>query len=275
MRLALVAALAATVGILAATAAPSLARSFGHSLAAIANQRSIKALHVARRALRQSHAAQHRSTRAILIAKNRKPGPRGATGPKGPKGVTGPKGATGAAGVRGATGAKGATGAAGAGSAPVFAEAPGGVSSSNTNDYDDLGGPSVTVTVPQASSGPPNTGFIQVAAQAHIGSDSGAVALYQDGAHMPGQSDVCQGLIAPLPAPLFVSPDGFPGGGTWGTPASADVVLSSCAGTAPAGPVIFKTTPGSHTYSLRYAWCGCSGTQADFSDRELWVTPLN
>jgi hypothetical protein len=135
------------------------------------------------------------------------------------------------------------------------------------------------VTVPQATNGPANTGFIQVAAQARVDNDAGAVALFQDGSDMPGQSDVCQFLVDPLPAPLFVSPDppdpsGGGGGGTYSTPGAIN--FTGCANSGPAGPVMFQTTPGQHAYSLRYLYCGCSGPSghADFSERELWVTPL-
>jgi len=156
---------------------------------------------------------------------------------------------------------------------PVFAEASGAVTTGSTTSYVALsGGPSVTVSVPQATNAPQGTGLIQVAAQAHVGDDAGAVALFQDGSAMPVQSDICQ-TVAGLPGPaLFASGDGL--GGTWGTPASIEFSTGACGSTGPAGPVMFVTTAGSHTYELRYAFCGCSATDATFSQRRIWVTPL-
>ncbi len=157
--------------------------------------------------------------------------------------------------------------------APTFAEAGGAVSTSSTSSYVALaGGPSVTVSVPQATNAPQGTGLIEVAAQAHIGADAGAVALFQDGSAMPGQSDVCE-IVAGLPGPaLFASADTI--AGTWGTPASIESITGGCGSTGPAAPVVFTTMPGSHTYELRYEFCGCSGTDATFSQRRIWVTPL-
>jgi hypothetical protein len=162
-----------------------------------------------------------------------------------------------------------------AASAVAFAEAAGAVTTSSTASYIALsGGPSVTVSVPQATNTPQGTGLIEVAAQARLGDDAGAVALFQDGSAMPGQSDVCA-TVAGLPGPaLFASADGL--GGTWGTPASIESITGACGSTGPAGPVMFVTTAGSHTYELRYAFCGCAaGSSATFSQRRLWVTPLS
>jgi hypothetical protein len=157
------------------------------------------------------------------------------------------------------------------GGAPVFAEVAGSVTTSNTSQYVSLGGPSVTVSALQASNAPPGTALIQVAAQAHIDDDAGAVALFQDGSPMPGQSDVCD-QVAGTPGPaLFTSTDGL--SGTWSTPASI-AITGNCGSTGPAGPVMFLTTVGTHSYELRYAFCGCAGSDATFSQRRLWVTPL-
>jgi hypothetical protein len=155
--------------------------------------------------------------------------------------------------------------------APAFAEVSGTATTGSTSDYVSLGGPAVSVTVSQAANAPGGTALIEVAAQAHIDDDAGAVALYQDGSPMPGQSDICD-QVAGTPGPaLFTSTDGL--SGTWSTPASL-VVTGNCGSTGPAAPVMFVTTPGQHTYELRYAFCGCSGSDATFSQRRLWVTPL-
>jgi hypothetical protein len=47
-----------------------------------------------------------------------------------------------------------------------------------------------------------------------------------------------------------------------------------CATVGAPSPVTFQTTPGAHTYELRYAFCGCSGTEVTFSNRRLWVNPI-
>jgi hypothetical protein len=155
---------------------------------------------------------------------------------------------------------------------PAFAEAGGAVTTSSTASYVALaGGPSVSVSVPQATNAPQGTGLIEVAAQAHINDDAGAVALFQDGSPMPGQSDVCDQVVGTPGPALFTSTDGL--SGTWSTPASV-AITGNCGSTGPAAPVMFVTTVGQHTYELRYAFCGCAGTDATFSQRRLWVTPL-
>jgi len=158
----------------------------------------------------------------------------------------------------------------GVGSTPGFAQAADQVTTDETTQFVSLGGPSVTVTVPQATNGAPGTGFIQVVASARVSDEAGAVALYQDGANI-SENEQCQ-LVTGMPEPpLFATPDGL--GGPYGTPGAIDVI-GACATSGPPGPVTFITTPGQHTYELRYAYCGCSGTDADFSQRRLWVTPL-
>ncbi len=129
----------------------------------------------------------------------------------------------------------------------------------------------MTVSVPQATNAPQGAGLIEVAAQAHIDDDAGAVALFQDGSPMPGQSDVCDQLAGTPGPALFGSTDGL--SGTWSTPASL-VFTGNCGSTGPAAAVMFVTTAGQHTYQLRYAFCGCVGTDATFSQRRIWVTPL-
>lgn len=157
------------------------------------------------------------------------------------------------------------------GGAPAFDAVAGSAATSSTSGYVSLGGPSVTVSLAQAANAPAGAALIEVAAQAHIDDDAGAVALYQDGSPMPGQSDVCDQVTGTPGPALFTSTDGL--SGTWSTPASI-VFTGNCGSTGPAAPVMFVTTPGKHTYELRYAFCGCSGSDATFSQRRLWVTPL-
>jgi hypothetical protein len=179
-------------------------------------------------------------------------------------------GQQGPAGQSGAPGQPGAPGTAGA--APAFAEAPGLESTADDTQFVQLpGGPSVTVNVPQATNGPPGTGFVEVVASAVISDEAGAVALYEDGVNL-SQNDQCALAIGFSEPPLFASLDGL--GGPWGTPGVLQPIETYCATSGEPGPVTFITTPGTHTYELWYGYCGCSGTDADFSDRRLWVTPL-
>jgi hypothetical protein len=124
------------------------------------------------------------------------------------------------------------------------------------------GGPSVQVTVP-------SSGLIEVWAQVTIDGD-GAVSLFEDGRALTGQSELCSpdeevGVLFSVPnagEPLTVA-----------TPAGAGVGL--CGSVGAPSPVLFQTTPGTHTYELRYASCGCgdAGEPVTFSDRRLFVGP--
>jgi hypothetical protein len=122
------------------------------------------------------------------------------------------------------------------------------------------GGPAVQVTVPPS-------GLIEVWAQATINED-GAVSLYQDGRPMGGQAALCgpEG-----PGTLFAV-EGSPGEPlTVATPTGPGIGI--CGSLGPPAPVLFQTTPGDHTYELRYADCGCGGGATAFSDRRLFVGP--
>jgi hypothetical protein len=153
-----------------------------------------------------------------------------------------------------------------AGAKTKTATANGTVTTDNETTYQDLGGPSVTVTVP-------SSGLIEVAAQATL--LDGAVSLFEDGQQVPDQdpNDICSGGggASPPTGVLF----GAPGGGppiVLSTPASINFI--GCGNTGPPTPVLFKTSPGQHTYALRYASCGCNApAPAEISDRFLAVTP--
>jgi hypothetical protein len=142
------------------------------------------------------------------------------------------------------------------------ASAGGTVSTSNETSYEDLGGPSVSVAVPAS-------GLIQVWAQATM--TDGAVSLFEDGQQVPDQdpNQLCSGGGTPPPGDALIA--AFGGTATLSTPAAFNP--SGCGGPSGPSPVMFKTSPGSHTYSLQYASCGCGG-QADFSDRFLAVSPV-
>ena len=138
------------------------------------------------------------------------------------------------------------------------AVAAGTVSTAEESDFVDLGGPQVTVTVPQS-------GLIEVWAQVAIA--DGAVSIYEDGEQLPGQdpNGVCDGpsgtLLSFPSVPEFVT----------STPGSFSFI--GCGGSSAPGPALFETTPGQHTYELRYADCGCDAADAEFSDRTLRVAP--
>lgn len=218
---------------------------------------SVRALAKARLALLTARSAKSESRRAARTAEAALNAAGKAVGP------TGPTGATGAAGTNGTDGATGATGSTGPSQAEVqsdFAAAP---VTTEMETFEQLaGGPSVTVDVPPS-------GLIEVWGQATM-EEGGAVSLFEDGVHMPGQnnSELCTPAIAggilfagyggPLPEPTI----------TAGTPSS---VL--CGSMGAPGPVMFETTPGPHTYELRYSiGCGCE-PEITFSDRLLRVAP--
>jgi hypothetical protein len=195
-------------------------------------------------------------------------GRTGARGPKGDKGDTGAPGPQGPAGPQGPSGAQGPAGPAGpqgpagVGVTSVTGTLAGPVSTSDDTSFVALGGPTVVATVPAS-------GLIQVSASAVGDDDDGVVSLYQDGVQMPGQFDA-GGACGP-DGILFGTPTSLGPGQRWGTPFSFAFACMG-AGGAPS-PVVFSTTPGPHTYELRYGFCGC-GTQATFSDVRLTITPL-
>jgi hypothetical protein len=143
--------------------------------------------------------------------------------------------------------------------------AAGEVSTSSAGFVGLTGGPTVTVTVPDVGG---DAGLIEVWAQATIDGD-GAVSLFEDGEPVPGQAEDCspeEGVGA-----LFSEPD-TEGPITLATPAPLGI---ACGTVGAPGAVLFETTPGPHTYELRYASCGC-GDASDpsaFSERRLFVGP--
>jgi hypothetical protein len=145
------------------------------------------------------------------------------------------------------------------------ATAGGTVTTGDEDDYVALGGPEVTVTVPES-------GLIEVWSTVTFDDPSdGLVALYEDGRRVPnGDSlgicgsgtlgDVLLSAFLGADSPVTVStPGALLSFGGCGTP-----------GEAPA-PVMFERPPGTHTYELRYADCGCDEADASFSDRTLRV----
>jgi hypothetical protein len=135
------------------------------------------------------------------------------------------------------------------------------VTTGEENAYVDLGGPSVTVTVPAS-------GLVEVWAQVAVG-DDGALSLFADGQQVPDQdpNDFC----TDPPGGLLANPSGA-GKLTLATPNGANVF--GCGSLGSPSPVLFSASPGEHTYELRYADCGCDpGIDAEFSSRMLTVAP--
>lgn len=132
------------------------------------------------------------------------------------------------------------------------------VTTANETDFVDLGGPSVTLTVPES-------GLIEVWIEATI--SDGALSLYEDGQQVPDQdpNGICDGPPGTLIN--FPSTPGF----VTGTPSVASLI--GCGSSGAPAPVLFKTTPGQHTYEVRYADCGCDPSDSEFSDRTLTVAP--
>jgi hypothetical protein len=142
-----------------------------------------------------------------------------------------------------------------------------GAASTESLSYTQLpGGPSVPVTVP-------SSGLIEVWAQVTFAGE-GAVALFEDGQRMPGQSEGCaqsfassallaEGTFSPFPHTLAI-------------PSSVTLLESGeffCGVEGPPAGVLFQTTPGPHTYELRYQLgCGCE-PEVTFSNRLLRVAP--
>ncbi|MFN8111952.1 MAG: hypothetical protein U0R51_02005 [Solirubrobacterales bacterium] len=140
------------------------------------------------------------------------------------------------------------------------------VTTGSDTDYVDLGGPNVNVDVPES-------GLIEVWATVTFDDPSdGQVALYEDGERVPIDDGlgVCSGgSLGDVLLSAFAGPGGDV---TLSTPAAPILGLGCGTPGQGASPVLFETTPGGHTYDLRYADCGCEPGDASFSDRTLRVS---
>jgi hypothetical protein len=146
----------------------------------------------------------------------------------------------------------------------VSGQEPGTVST-DSQAYVDLGGPSVAVAIPQS-------GLVDVWARVDIedNADGGAVALFEDGQLVPGQAQLCDPDIARA----LLLWEGTSSGDviTVGTPSALIPPGIGCGTLGPPGPVQIQTSPGNHTYELRYADpCPCGSSQ--FSNRLLRLAP--
>lgn len=166
-----------------------------------------------------------------------------------------------------ATGAAAATQAALESTRVVSALAAAGVTTESETLVALPGGPSVSLTVPAS-------GLIEVWAQATT-NEGGAVSLFEDGQPLAGQveAEFCGGKpgtgILFSGGPVESEPTlavGTPG---------AISVGGICGTVGAPGPVLFQTSPGRHTYELRYESCGCAGpgSPVTFSNRRLYVAP--
>jgi hypothetical protein len=137
-----------------------------------------------------------------------------------------------------------------------------GAATTESEKFEQLpGGPSLSVDVP-------SSGLLEVWAQVRF-SGEGAVALFEDGQLMAGQAENCGFeevepalLSSQIPVPI-----------TLATPSTPPFASPFCGVEGPPAGVLFQTTPGKHTYELRYTiGCGCE-PEATFSKRLLRVAP--
>ena len=98
------------------------------------------------------------------------------------------------------------------------------------------------------------------------------VALYEDGRRVPISDELGACTGNPALGDVLLSAFVGPGGDVTLSTPGASLFGSACGvpGDA-ASPVLFESTPGEHTYDLRYADCGCDPSDASFSDRTLRV----
>jgi hypothetical protein len=136
-------------------------------------------------------------------------------------------------------------------------------SSSPIGSFEDLGGPSVQVTVP-------GSGLIEVWAQAEIrDDDGGTVALFEDGQPV---NDIAEDGFCGDDSALFEMQGGGAGDfETFSTPPIVNLTLG-CTSTGAPAPVLLQRPPGQHTYELRYSECSCGG-EAELQNRVLRVGP--
>jgi hypothetical protein len=138
--------------------------------------------------------------------------------------------------------------------------------STESGSYAQLpGGPTVSIDIP-------SSGLVEVWAQATFAGE-GAIALFEDGQRMQGQSEGCAPEIAS--SALLASSIESPFPTTLSTPSSVTLIEPSgffCGVEGPPAGVLFQTSPGHHTYELRYESCGCS-PEVTFSKRLLRIAP--
>jgi hypothetical protein len=152
-------------------------------------------------------------------------------------------------------------------SSSVVSDAVNGVATTSSPTYErdpSSVGPQVIVTVP-------DSGLIEVWASVHVDDVEGAVGIFEDGQEVAlgdqiggadcGTDNAILGTTGAGPVSLS-TPPAFDGSG----------LACGTIGNAPA-PILLNRPPGTHTYELRYADCGCFGGPSTFSERVLRVAP--
>jgi hypothetical protein len=149
----------------------------------------------------------------------------------------------------------------------IVSDAVSGVATTSSPTYErdpSSVGPQVTVTVP-------SSGLIEVWASVHMDDVEGSVGLFEDG-QLVTLGDQIGGADCGTDHAIL----GTTGAGpvSLSTPPSFDGSGLACGtiGNAPA-PILLNRSPGTHTYELRYADCGCFGGPSAFSERVLRVAP--
>ena len=158
-------------------------------------------------------------------------GDTGATGPKGDTGATGPKGDTGAAGANGTNGTDGTNG----GTTSRQTDASEVTTTSTT--FVDLGGPSITLTVPD--------GGAPVAVTTSAEAKNSGGSLIQYGLFVDGAQALANACTFSVFSSSYLSTGG--------------------------GCILPPISSGSHTFSIRYR---ASANDAFFRNRTLSVTVL-
>lgn len=151
------------------------------------------------------------------------------------------------------------------------------VQTAEENDYEDLGGPRVTTTVP-------SSGLVEIWVTVTFGDDGngavaadGAVALFQDGQLVTqvDEENLCQSFSGSSLENMLLSSSGPAGAEiALSTPGAAELFFGGCGaiGSTPS-PILIQAPPGEHTYELRYGDCGCEIEPAGFKERTLRVAP--
>ena len=148
------------------------------------------------------------------------------------------------------------------------------VTTGSTTAFVPLGGPEVTLNVPQS-------GLIEVFASAKFGNEAdgsvagdGVIALFEDGQKVPVTADDTFGICAvpDLEGSLILSSGSTNEEWIFSTPPALGPIGCGISGAAPGG-VLLQRSPGQHTYELRYGDCDCEPEPAAISERVLRVIP--
>lgn len=169
------------------------------------------------------------------------------------------------AGTPGPTGPKGDTGAKGDPSGSGGKVAVNDVVIASSSSFQPGGGPSITLEVPEAA---PGVGMVEMAARADLSGDEKVpyIGLFEDGEPVPAL--VCEGTTGAILKGQ-------------GTPPWNGIVVTAPGNTCGStegdlnktgqGVVLFQTTPGQHTYTIRYSASASGNGFVIFSKVRLWM----